>query len=109
MLGAAVLSRWVLDIVSHRPDMPVLPGGLFIGLGLWHSVPLTLAVELPMFGAGIWLYARARTIGSPVVLGAHCVERRPTIRDRDGFGMRDGFGIQDSGFQDSGWGFRIRD
>src|SRR5688500_15023827 len=26
-LGGGVLSHWVLDVISHRPDVPVLPGG----------------------------------------------------------------------------------
>jgi hypothetical protein len=37
--------------------MPVWPGGPLVGLGLWYSVPATLAVELGLFGAGAWLYA----------------------------------------------------
>lgn len=56
LIGAGVLSHWVLDAVAHRPDLPVLPGGPLVGLGLWQSVPATLALELAMFGAGIYLY-----------------------------------------------------
>ncbi len=58
LLTAGVLSHWVLDVVSHRPDMPVLPNGPYIGLGLWRSVPATLMVELTMFAAGVMLYGR---------------------------------------------------
>jgi len=56
-LAALVLSHWVLDFVAHRPDMPLWPGGPLVGLGLWYSVPATLAVELSLFAAGAWLYA----------------------------------------------------
>ena len=56
LLAAGVLSHWCLDVLSHRPDVPVLPHGPYLGLGLWNSVPATLAVELAMFGAGLWLY-----------------------------------------------------
>jgi hypothetical protein len=57
VLGLGVLSHWVLDFISHRPDMPVLlSGGPKLGLGLWNSVAGTLAVEIPMFAAGIWIY-----------------------------------------------------
>ena len=59
ILFATVVSHWVLDVVSHRPDMPVLPDGPFVGLELWASRPLTMAVELAMFGAGLWLYCAA--------------------------------------------------
>jgi hypothetical protein len=59
-LGAGVLSHWVLDVISHRPDMPVLPGGPYIGLGLWNSVPATVCVELLLFFTGIYIYSRDR-------------------------------------------------
>jgi len=56
LIAAGVLSHWVLDFIVHRPDLPVLPGGPYVGLGLWNSVATTLALELAMFGAGIYLY-----------------------------------------------------
>jgi LexA-binding, inner membrane-associated putative hydrolase len=58
LLGAGVVSHWVLDVISHRPDMPVLPRGPYIGLGLWNSVAATLVVELTMFAIGLMLYVR---------------------------------------------------
>jgi hypothetical protein len=57
--GALVVSHWVLDFASHRPDMPVWPEGPRLGLGLWRSVPATLAVEIAMYAAGVFLYVRA--------------------------------------------------
>lgn len=62
VLGALVLSHWVLDVVSHRPDMPLTPTGPErLGLGLWNSLPATLAVELILFGIGVAIYRRATT------------------------------------------------
>jgi hypothetical protein len=59
VIGALVLSHWVLDVVSHAPDMPVtLRGDTRLGLGLWYSLPATLVVESLLFAAGVWLYAR---------------------------------------------------
>jgi hypothetical protein len=56
-LGLLVVSHWVLDWISHRPDMPLIPGmGPRVGLGLWYSVPATLAVELCLFAVGIAVY-----------------------------------------------------
>ncbi len=56
-IGIAVLSHWVLDFVSHRPDMPLLPwGGPKVGLGLWNSVIATVMVESMVFMAGVWIY-----------------------------------------------------
>jgi hypothetical protein len=56
---ALVVSHWVLDVVTHIPDMPLYPGGPKFGLGLWNSVPGTLVVETVMFGVGVWTYAAA--------------------------------------------------
>lgn len=53
-----VVSHWVLDWISHRPDMPLYPGSPRFGLGLWNSIAGTLAVELAMFAVGVWFYIR---------------------------------------------------
>jgi LexA-binding, inner membrane-associated putative hydrolase len=57
--AALVVSHWVLDWITHRPDMPLYPGSIKLGLGLWNSIPATIAVEVAMFAAGVWIYARA--------------------------------------------------
>jgi hypothetical protein len=64
LFAAAVLSHWVLDVISHRPDVPVLPGGPYLGLGLWNSVTATLVVELAMFAGGLFLYVRSGAAGA---------------------------------------------
>ena len=57
--GLAVVSHWVLDLLSHRPDLPLAPGSsLRVGLGLWGSLAGTLLVELAVFAAGVYLYLR---------------------------------------------------
>jgi hypothetical protein len=58
VLFLCVVSHWVLDVLMHRPDMPVFPRGPFVGLGLWNSVPATLIVEGLVYAAGITLYVR---------------------------------------------------
>jgi hypothetical protein len=57
VVGALVVSHWVLDLVSHRPDLPLAPGAAKVGLGLWNSVPATVVVEGALFAAGAYLYA----------------------------------------------------
>jgi hypothetical protein len=57
--AALVVSHWVLDVVTHGPDLPVYPGGPKVGLGLWNSIPWTLVVELTMYAVGVWIYLRA--------------------------------------------------
>jgi membrane-bound metal-dependent hydrolase YbcI (DUF457 family) len=60
ILGLLVFSHWLLDALSHRPDLPLWPhGDVMIGLGLWNSVPATLAVELSIFAIGLAIYVRA--------------------------------------------------
>ncbi len=58
VIGFSVVSHWILDFVTHRPDLPLFPGGTArVGLGLWNSVAGTIAVEAVMFAAGVWIYA----------------------------------------------------
>jgi len=60
VLFACVVSHWFLDAVVHRPDLLIFPGaGPRIGLGLWNSLPGTLAAELGTFAAGLILYVRS--------------------------------------------------
>lgn len=57
VLALLVVSHWVLDFVTHRPDMPLYPGSDKFGLGLWNSPSLTLAIEIPLYVAGVAIYA----------------------------------------------------
>jgi hypothetical protein len=59
VVGALVLSHWVLDSIAHRPDLPLFPGGPRVGLGLWNSVSGTLIVEGALFAGGLAVYLRA--------------------------------------------------
>jgi hypothetical protein len=53
VIFGVVLSHWVLDWISHRPDMPLSPGlHRYFGLGLWSSTPAALMIE-----GGFWLLA----------------------------------------------------
>lgn len=53
VLFGTVLSHWLLDWISHRLDMPLAPGlHSYFGLGLWASLPATIAIE-----GGVWLLA----------------------------------------------------
>ena len=58
-LGIVVVSHWVLDLIVHRPDLPLWPGGPKVGLGLWNSVPGTLVVEGLLFVGAVAIYSRA--------------------------------------------------
>lgn len=59
ILGAIVVSHWVLDFATHRPDLQLAPGlaGKY-GLGLWNSRLGTYLVELAIYFGGVALYLR---------------------------------------------------
>lgn len=60
VIGAGVLSHWVLDVVTHRPDMPVMPGSqLHAGMGLWNHPIAAILLESLMYIAGIIIYVRS--------------------------------------------------
>jgi hypothetical protein len=56
LLAICVPSHWLLDFISHRPDMPLVPGGTRYGLDLWNHPAATIVVELALFAAGTTLY-----------------------------------------------------
>jgi membrane-bound metal-dependent hydrolase YbcI (DUF457 family) len=60
LVGALVVSHWMLDFVTHRPDLPLWPwpDGTY-GLGLWNSIGGTFVVEGAIWIAGIGIYLAA--------------------------------------------------
>lgn len=68
LLGALVLSHWILDAIVHIPDLPLYPGDSpKVGLGLWNSMILTVLVEGIIFISGIAVYLHAkRTLNEKV-------------------------------------------
>jgi hypothetical protein len=82
VLGVVVFSHWLLDLVVHRADMPIVPGGIGglprVGLGLWQVPATSAAVELALVVAGSYLYWRAavqtaRAAGDTRIGTAHLV------------------------------------
>ena len=59
ILATLVVGHWILDVLTHVPDMPLGLSGPMVGLGLWNSIPATFAVEGLLFVAGVVLYRRA--------------------------------------------------
>ncbi len=59
LLGSVVFSHWVLDFISHVPDLQILIGNNFrVGLGLWNSVVFTIIIEGGIFILGSYLYLK---------------------------------------------------
>jgi membrane-bound metal-dependent hydrolase YbcI (DUF457 family) len=62
VVAALVVSHWFIDAIAHRPDLPLTPwSDGRVGMALWNSVPATLAIELILFGLGLWLYTTVVT------------------------------------------------
>ena len=63
ILGAVVFSHWLLDLLVHRADMPILPGDLGglprLGFGLWQYTTVSVLAELALLLAGAFPYWRA--------------------------------------------------
>jgi membrane-bound metal-dependent hydrolase YbcI (DUF457 family) len=58
VVSAAVFSHWILDLLVHRPDLPLYDNRLKIGLGLWNFPATALAIELALLFGGMYLYLR---------------------------------------------------
>jgi membrane-bound metal-dependent hydrolase YbcI (DUF457 family) len=63
VIGAVVFSHWILDLVVHRADMPLLPGNLGdlprLGLGAWRYPAVAAIIETLLVAVGAYLYWRA--------------------------------------------------
>jgi hypothetical protein len=72
VIGAVVFSHWLLDLLVHQPDLPILPNNLgnlpLLGFGLWQVPAVTVLVELVLILGGAYLYYR-RADQLPVAAG----------------------------------------
>src|SRR5690242_14143094 len=50
VIAAVVFSHWLLDLLVHRADLPILPGNLGnlprLGFGLWATPLVSIVLEL---------------------------------------------------------------
>jgi membrane-bound metal-dependent hydrolase YbcI (DUF457 family) len=59
MIGLGVVSHWILDFITHRPDLPLAPwSNKMAGLGLWNSVSWSIIVEGAIYLLGVIIYSR---------------------------------------------------
>ena len=63
VIGGIVFSHWILDLIVHRPDLPILPGNLgnlpLLGFGLWQLPIAAALLELVLALGGAFLYYRS--------------------------------------------------
>jgi hypothetical protein len=63
-LALAVFSHWILDLLVHRPDLPLYDNAHKVGLGLWNYPMPTFALEAAILFGGMWIYMRSTKSGS---------------------------------------------
>ena len=63
VIAAVVFSHWILDLLVHRPDLPILPGNAgnlpLLGFGLWEFPVVSAILELALVVVGAYLYYRS--------------------------------------------------
>ena len=63
VIAGVVFSHWILDLIVHRPDLPILPGNFgnlpLLGFGLWQFPTISAIVELILVIGGTWFYYQA--------------------------------------------------
>jgi hypothetical protein len=65
VLGACVMSHWILDFATHRPDLPLFRGGTKVGLGLWRFREASFLVEAALLIGGLLIYEHATRPKTP--------------------------------------------
>lgn len=60
LVGLTVFSHWVLDLVVHRPDLLLYPGGPKVGFGLWNYPVPEQALEIGLIAITGAMWAASR-------------------------------------------------
>jgi hypothetical protein len=78
IIGAAVFSHWILDLIAHRRDLAIYDNTWKVGFGLWNYRDPEFALEIGLLGAGILLYLTRNVMpairkGAVIAFGAALV------------------------------------
>jgi len=69
VVGVAVFSHWILDLIAHPRDLPIYDNTAKVGFGLWNYRDPEFAVEIALLALGIALYL-ARNVMPAIRKGA---------------------------------------
>jgi hypothetical protein len=69
VVGVAVFSHWILDLIAHPHDLPVYDNTAKVGFGLWNYRDPEFTVEIALLALGIALYL-ARNVMAAIRKGA---------------------------------------
>jgi len=61
LVGIAVFSHWVLDLVVHKPDLPIYDNTWKVGFGLWDQPAIAFGLEALFLLVGMAAFLRGRT------------------------------------------------
>jgi hypothetical protein len=64
LVGLAVFSHWILDLIVHRPDLAIYDDTLKVGLGLWNYRAVEFWLEVALLAGGILVYLKRNTVAS---------------------------------------------
>jgi hypothetical protein len=82
VIAGVVFSHWLLDLLVHRPDLPILPGNAgnlpLLGFGLWEYPVVSAIIEFILIFAGAYLYYRSAT-QLPVPPGGNPTSQRRRV------------------------------
>src|ERR1043166_2760368 len=69
IIGIAVFSHWVLDLIAHPRDLAIYDNTWKVGFGLWNYRDPEFVLEIALLAGGIILYLR-RNVMSAIGKGA---------------------------------------
>ncbi|MBO2536869.1 permease [Rummeliibacillus suwonensis] len=62
VIGSVTFSHWILDLIVHVPDLPILPGNIgnfqYLGFGLWQYPFISMLLEGLIVLVGAIIYIR---------------------------------------------------
>ena len=62
VIGIAVFSHWILDLIAHPRDLPIYDNTAKVGFGLWNYRDLEFALEIALLAVSIVLYSARNVI-----------------------------------------------
>jgi hypothetical protein len=62
IVGLAVFSHWILDLIAHPRDLAIYDDTWKVGFGLWNHRDPEFALEIAMLAGGITLYLARNAI-----------------------------------------------
>jgi hypothetical protein len=65
IVGLAVFSHWILDLLAHPRDLAVYDNTWKVGFGLWNYRDPEFALEIALLAGGIIVYL-ARNVMQPI-------------------------------------------